>query len=156
MDSHILTAVPVLPCQVLPSHSLPSLAHMLYRADASSLETPELIWDAQQTRSSLLGDLRGCNWSLKATPGVQWSLTHIPSGPRGHVRSGCCCPLQSRARKGKWGTGQWHQPSHISTHLAQGGGGTDLKTLGICSSWVFFCILPGCSNPHSSAPAANR
>lgn len=28
-----------------------------------------------------------------------------PPGPRGHVRSVCCCPSQSRARKGKWGKG---------------------------------------------------
>lgn len=26
----------------------------------------------------------------------------------------------------------------------------------ICSSWVICCILPGCNNPHSWAPATNR
>lgn len=54
-----------------------------------------------------------------------------------------------RARKGKWGTGQCHQPSDTNTHLTQRGG-TDLgKIVGIRSSWAFCCILPGCNLIHT-------
>lgn len=149
MEPHILT-VPQLgtAAPVLPSQPLPSLAHacyteqmLLHLRHQSWLETPN------RPGAAFSGISEAAVGSLKAKHGVQWRLTHIPSGPTGRARPGCC-PSQSRAHKGKWGMGQCHQPSHASTHLTQRWGGTDLKTLGICSSWVFCCILPGCSKPQ--------
>lgn len=155
MDSHIptvpqqSTATPALPCQVLPSQALPSLAHACHMDQMLLCLRLQSWFDTpNKPGAAFSGIPKAAAGSLKAKPQEQWSLTYIPPGPTGHVSSGCC-PSQSRARKGKWGTGQCHQPSHTNTHLTQRGG-TDLRKIaGICSSWAFCCILPGCNLIHT-------